>query len=91
MPVIEITAKVECEGCAMPFSVDVDPAEEITGSVYDAVEEAVRGGGHPLVCSVQGGKMLCQECTKQVDAYITEDRNATEDEVNAALYDIIQF
>lgn len=90
MSVIEITAKVGCDGCGVHFEVEVDPAEEVTGSVFDAVEEAVRGGGHPLVCSVQGGKMLCHTCTKKVDNFITDDRSATEEDVEKALDAVTQ-
>jgi ribosomal protein L37AE/L43A len=49
----------------------------------------IRGGVNPRsemgLTSVQAGKHLCPACTSVVDDFVTEDRNATADEVEAAL------
>ncbi|TIX28797.1 hypothetical protein [Mesorhizobium sp.] len=68
---------------------DMDPAEPIPpgSSLHDMAMEAVRAGTprEGGCSSVQGDMCLCDKCTSIVDRYVTEDRNATADEVNAAL------
>ncbi|MER9768983.1 hypothetical protein NKJ09_23295 [Mesorhizobium sp. M0189] len=68
---------------------DLDPAEVLNKgtSLHDIAIETVRAGTprEGGLSSVQGEQCLCGKCTTIVDAYVTEDRNATADEVNAAL------
>lgn len=80
---------MRCDGCAGAMTFDIDPARAIPKgwSLHDLVIDCVAGdtpreGG---TSSVQGDMCLCDKCTTIVDAYVTEDRNATADEVNAAL------
>lgn len=79
MPLLNVRAAIECDGCGSPFRVEIDPAA--TGlpewSIADFAEDAVRGGEvvpEPKrrvdlgSCSVQADKLLCPVCTAQVDA-----------------------
>lgn len=81
MAVIEIMAKIGCDGCGRQFTVEMDPGRGPTEgwSVFDYAEDAVRGGvivtphgssrsGElPGSCSVQDDKMLCGTCTRVAD------------------------
>ena len=74
MSVHKITATVDCDNCGKRFTVELDPADKLPEgwSLWDEVEDAVRGGvatGNPMgeSTSVQDGKMLCAECTRERD------------------------
>jgi hypothetical protein len=97
MSLDSIRAHISCDGCGAKFSVGMDPAHDrlpiVDGkqwALFDLAEDAVRGvvEVHAKTdgsTSVQGGKMLCPACTSIVDGFVTEERNATADEVEAAL------
>ncbi|TIW26533.1 MAG: hypothetical protein E5V63_13225 [Mesorhizobium sp.] len=71
----------------MTFDMDAAEATPEGWSLYDMAVNSVRAGSprEGGFSSVQGEMCLCSKCTSIVDEYITEDRNATADEVNAAL------
>ena len=83
-----ITAQFLCDGCGRPFNIQIDPATESYDqnfpAVFDLVEDVL--AGDPFK-SVQHGRHLCDACTRKVDAEVpeSEDRNATEKEVERAL------
>ena len=88
-----IRVHMQCDGCAAPMSFDLDGAYEPPAgwSLFDVALDACRGGhvreGAGL-SSVQGEseQCLCAKCTAIVDAIDTpDDRNATDDEIAAAL------
>lgn len=85
MPITVITAKAECDGSGCRMSSDIDAATMTRGnySLHSAALDSYRDGmGH----SVQGHEqVLCERCTTQVDDFVTADRNATDDEIRAAL------
>ena len=85
----EVEATFSCDGCSKPITVDLDAAWQTEGwSVFDYALDAVRAGFNGSMASVQGtdnDKVLCGHCTRIVDAFVTEDRNATDDEIDEAL------
>lgn len=89
MTMSSIRAHFRCDGCVGAMTFDLDPAEVMnkSSSLHDFALKAVRAGSprEGGMSSVQGDQCLCDKCTTIVDAYVTEDRNATADEVNAAL------
>lgn len=97
MTILSVKARFACDGCGEKFSVDLDPAYRppTHWSIDDVAVDCVRGAvGVELdkasdctgLTSVQGDKqVLCPRCTHIVDTYVTEDRNATADEIERAL------
>lgn len=85
----EVEATFWCDGCGKPFTVEIDAARQTEGwSVFDYALDAVRAGFDGSRATVQGSdddKALCGECTSKVDAYVTEDRHATDEEIDEAL------
>lgn len=81
MAVSIILATIECDGCGHPFRVEIDPARSPPAgwSVFDVIEDTVRGGNvhddrrHDDIdlltwsCSVQhdDDQMLCIDCTRR--------------------------
>ena len=90
MTLKSISAKFECDGCGAAFVAYIDPARKLRAdwSMFDMAVDAVRGSILPgEQSSVQGesDQCLCERCTRTVDEFVTEDRNATDDEIEAAL------
>lgn len=91
MTLLAIRAFMTCDGCGSRMSFDLDPAGKVTvgWSLFDKAIDACRGGldrEQDGLSSVQGSdKCLCASCTREVDAFVTEDRNATDDEIEEAL------
>ncbi|WEX10306.1 hypothetical protein [Chelativorans sp. AA-79] len=91
MALIGIRAFVSCDGCNTKMTFDLDAADERPRdwSWYDLVVDHARGFGprEGGFSSVQGesDKVLCPACTKTVDDFVTEDRNATDAEITEAL------
>ena len=79
-----IQAKIECDGCAKHFTVELDPADDVPEgwSLFDMVEDTVRGG---LFTTVIAGKMLCKECNKIVDDAVPGDADPSADKLNEIL------
>lgn len=81
-----IRASITCGGCGAKWDIDLDPARQFPQgwSLFDEVVDDVRGLGHT---SVQGGYLLCEECTKKVDLspLIPVDRSGTAEEVARVL------
>ena len=82
--VLDIRAEIECGGCGRNFSVKIDQGNDIPEGcdLMDFATDAVRGGDeyqtkgtHSIgrTSSVQGGYMLCHQCTRDVDAKMPED------------------
>jgi hypothetical protein len=79
MALDEIRAAFTCDGCGVPFSVQVDPAgvPPAGWSAFDHAEDAVRGSlgyegpktpeGFVGMSSVQDGRHLCGWCTNEAD------------------------
>jgi hypothetical protein len=88
-----IIAHMECDGCgkAMQFDLDgADATDARSPSLMDIAIDECRGGyvrNLDGFASVQGEseQCLCPNCTSIVDAYVTEDRNATDGEIKEAL------
>lgn len=78
---MKIRANVECGGCGQDIPIDLDSAES-TGEkdLFDYVIDGLRGV--VIGPSVQSDIPLCATCTSKVDDAITEDRDATEHEIN---------
>lgn len=96
MPVLSIKASVECEGCGGQFRVELDAADDRPKdwTWFDLVKDTVRGGnscenleGGAILgfSSVQADLMLCPECTRKVDEFVPEDRDASAEEVKEAI------
>lgn len=74
----------------MTFDIEGSYEPPCGWSIHDLAVDAVRGGhvreGRGL-SSVQGESdmCLCAKCTNKVDAFVTEDRGATDDEIERAL------
>lgn len=89
MTLKSISAKFECDGCGAAFEAYIDPARTLPAdwSMFDMAVDAVRGSVGAACTSVQGesNQCLCHKCTRAVDDFVTEDRNATDDEITAAL------
>lgn len=89
MTLSSIRVHFRCDGCVGAMTFDMDPAEAIPkgASLHDMAMDCARAGTprEGGMSSVQSDMCLCGKCTTIVDAYVTEDRNATADEVNAAL------
>lgn len=100
MSLVHVRATFGCDGCGRNFIVEL-PNDMKANPEWTMFEEAVEclkegdflryegdkrsGTEGPTFSSVQGGLHLCPQCTSLVDDYVTEDRDATEDEVKAAL------
>lgn len=83
MGILNIKAKLECDGCGSPFSVDLDAADNMRDRpLADLVDDVIRG--EPSI-SVQGNHRLCVKCTLTVDNAFDDDATPTFDEVKAAL------
>ena len=92
-----MTSKIEDGGPAFPgpnFTANGHPNGHARGlslrdwSWHDLIVDHVRGFGprEGGLSSVQGtDQCLCPKCTRTVDAFVTEDRNATDDEIEEAL------
>lgn len=97
MSLLSLKAKIECEGCGVHFSIEIDPGIKLLNYIDlpDIVGDSLRGeGGMTLdpighcehgATSVQGGKWFCPGCTRKCDAFTEEDRELTEAEVEEAL------
>lgn len=89
MPVLWVKAKVECEGCAKEFEVKVETGEDIPAGwdMIDIVKDAVRAcdlmSDEPS--SVQADMILCDKCTKHVDAALDDDAKPTAEQIGAIL------
>jgi hypothetical protein len=84
----EIEATFWCDGCGKPFTVEIDPVRQTEGwAVYDYAVDGIREsiGVHVSLQGTDDDKGLCEACTRVVDLFVTEDRNATDDEINDAL------
>lgn len=70
MSVLDVIARCQCDRCGDLMRVEVDTAGTVAGwSVFDHVEDAVRGGNAGAgITSVQDEMMLCPQCTREVDA-----------------------
>jgi hypothetical protein len=78
MSLINIKAQISCDECGNVFSVFLDPAENVSCTLFDLVENIVRGGcgtNDPLrdSTSVQDERMLCVTCTKEADKETGEE------------------
>jgi hypothetical protein len=91
MSVQAIRVFLDCDRCGAGFSVALDPATAcVTGwSAWDLAVDAVRGScdyrpadarwwRFGALASVQGGQMLCDRCTTEVDA-VTEEHDHASD------------
>lgn len=78
-----IKATFECGGCGKDFVAELDPDGDIASGwdLFEVALDQIRGGfdGGTL----QGGYILCRKCSSEIDAVVTEDRNATEAECRA--------
>lgn len=84
MPVTIIRAHFVCDGCGKPMTVDMDAAK--TARANRSLHTMALDYLGMFDGSVQGDdECLCQSCTSKVDNFVTEDRNATSDEIRAAL------
>lgn len=81
MGILSLKAAIECDGCGTHFRVEIDIGEDLPDGwdFCDFIEDQVRGGAAEHVdkrkvgmSSVQGGKMLCGECTRVIDAEFSE-------------------
>ncbi|MFV1626642.1 hypothetical protein VWY34_15265 [Phaeobacter sp. JH20_02] len=85
MPVTLIRAHADCDGCGVRVQTDLDAADQARSNRSLHSIAADYFAGDPAY-SVQGAeKILCGRCTQIVDRFVTEDRNATDDEIKAAL------
>lgn len=87
MPVKNLVAHLDCDGCGQPFTVDVDLATKVTfdEAIFEIVLDAVAS---EFTSSVQGTNcdiILCESCTSIVDGVSTDHRNASDEEVKKAL------
>ena len=100
MSLMHIRAQFQCDGCGRGFIVEMDPGTSIPPdwTLFDEAVDCVRGGNvlrfvdqkrdEPaggIFCTVQADQHLCPGCTFKVDEFVTEDRNATADEIKKAL------
>lgn len=93
MTLLNVRAILTCDGCGKRMVVDLDPADERPRdwAWIDLVIDTVRGGNALVepdgLSSVQGesDQCLCPTCTKVVDSFVTDDRNATDEEISEAL------
>jgi hypothetical protein len=91
MTLHRIEAILDCDGCGHRFSVELDGGYEPPKgwALYEVAEDACRAGtargtiGMKGVTSVQGGLMLCPNCTRLIDEKTPD--NPTTAEVRAAL------
>ena len=70
MSIAVVRAVIDCDGCGIQFTVELDAAHKVEGwSVADYVLDSVLGGYHlgPGICSLQEDRMLCASCTKLAD------------------------
>lgn len=83
MGILNIKAKLECDGCGSPFSVELDAADNMRDhTLSDLVDDVIRG--EPSI-SVQGDHRLCVKCTLIVDNAFDDDAQPSFEEVKTAL------
>jgi len=94
-----IRARFECDGCGREFFIEL--ASDIEGdmTLFDiAVAELSSGFAfhsyvgetrssieESFMTSVQAGQHLCPACTRRVDDFVPQEREATADEIAKAL------
>lgn len=72
MTILSIIARVQCDDCGNPFSVNIDPAMKCE-TAFGAAEEAMTGGEG----SYYDGIMRCDPCTStHIKEWIAEHPNA---------------
>lgn len=84
MTIVSTRSTVACDDCGDRFEVDHDLARSVPAgwAVYDVAVDAVRGGlvhGKSLFdgsCSVQHGRHLCIQCTRDADESEPEEQSA---------------
>lgn len=78
MALKNIQANMECDGCGVPFSVEIEASSEPPSdwNMFDVAVDAVRGSlgyrdreinGCVFGSSVQNDKHLCRRCTAAED------------------------
>lgn len=89
MTIAKLTAVIRCDGCTKPFDVTLDPAQRMSGSSYETVDQYIDDmirAGDTFVLSIQGDHQLCDKCTEVVDAaYPDNEETLTYDQVSTAL------
>lgn len=87
--VLSIRATIECGGCRKQFVVGLDPARTPPWPLFDEAVDAIRGNvdyhGSRNGGSVQGGHLLCGDCTVKVDDALPDDLTPTAEQVAAVL------
>jgi len=92
--VLNVKARIQCDGCGTNFIVELDPekmrpkgwslSDEAVDAVRGGTYEVPRGGCHVSgQCSVQGELQLCAGCTKIVDEHTPE--SPTKEQIRDAL------
>lgn len=90
MSIISIKALFCCDGCNKTASVDFDLAGKMPAdwTFHEKAEDIIRGGNSLAGCtSVQGEHLLCEDCTRFIDAAFPEDVLPNYDQVCKALND----
>lgn len=81
MSIVNCKAILQCDGCGIQFTVEIDTGSASLASIWSHIKNNVSGAE-----SYQGEHFLCHECTKLVDrAFANKEGEPSYEEVHEIL------